>query len=95
MPSRGPGFPGRQRNTDRIGVNSVHPGYIYTPMVEGVDRGSGADLETFRRETGPLHPLGHMAEPDDIAYGILYRASDEAKCVTCSEPMIDGGYTAR
>ena len=80
---------------DRIRVNSVHPGYIWTPMVEGVGQGSGSDLETFRREVSALHPLGHMGEPDDIAYGVLYLASDEAKFVTGAELVIDGGYTAR
>jgi NAD(P)-dependent dehydrogenase (short-subunit alcohol dehydrogenase family) len=80
---------------DRIRVNSVHPGYIWTPMVEGVGRGSGGDLDAFRRDVGALHPLGHMGEPDDIAYGILYLASDEAKFVTGTELVIDGGYTAR
>lgn len=80
---------------DRIRVNSVHPGYIWTPMVEEVGRGSGKDLETFRQELGHLHPLGHLGEPDDIAYGILYLASDESKFVTGSELVIDGGYTAR
>ncbi len=80
---------------DRIRVNSIHPGYIWTPMVEGVGRAAGDDLEAFRRQTGALHPLGHMGEPDDIAYGILYLASDEAKFVTGAELVIDGGYTAR
>ena len=42
-----------------------------------------------------LHPLGHIGEPDDIAYGILYLASDESKFVTGSELVIDGGYTAQ
>lgn len=80
---------------DRIRVNSIHPGYIWTPMVEGVGRGSGRDLETFRREVGALHPLGHMGEPDDVAYGVLYLASEESKFVTGAELVIDGGYTAR
>lgn len=80
---------------DRIRVNSVHPGYIWTPMVEGVGRAAGTDLEAFRRQVGELHPLGHVGEPDDVAYGILYLASDESKFVTGSELVIDGGYTAR
>lgn len=42
-----------------------------------------------------LHPIGHVGEPEDIACGVLYLASDEAKCVTGSELVIDGGYTAR
>ena len=80
---------------DRIRVNSVHPGYIWTPMVEGAGQASGTDLDTFRRQVSELHPLGHLGEPDDIAYGILYLASDESKFVTGSELVIDGGYTAR
>ena len=80
---------------DHIRVNSVHPGYIWTPMVEGVGRAAGGDLDAFRRDVGALHPLGHLGEPDDVAYGILYLASDEAKFVTGSELVIDGGYTAR
>jgi NAD(P)-dependent dehydrogenase (short-subunit alcohol dehydrogenase family) len=82
--------------TDRIRVNSVHPGYIWTPMVEQHLRDSGAtDLAAARREVGLLHPLGHMGEPDDIAWGVVYLASDESKFVTGAQLVIDGGYTAR
>ena len=81
---------------DRIRVNSVHPGYIRTPMVEHHLRDSGAaDLEAAIVEVGRLHPLGHMGEPDDIAWGVVYLASDEAKFITGAELVIDGGYTAR
>jgi NAD(P)-dependent dehydrogenase (short-subunit alcohol dehydrogenase family) len=80
---------------DRIRVNSVHPGYIWTPMVEEFGSRSGADPKAFRAQVGALHPLGHMGEPDDVAYGILYLASDESKFVTGTELVIDGGYTAR
>lgn len=80
---------------DRIRVNSIHPGYIRTPMVENHLRASGAtDLEVAMTEVGKLHPLGHMGEPDDIAWGVVYLASDESKFVTGSELVIDGGYTA-
>lgn len=81
---------------NRIRVNSVHPGYIRTPMVEHHLRDSGAtDLEAAMAEVGKLHPLGHMGEADDIAWGVVYLASDEAKFVTGAELVIDGGYTAR
>ena len=81
---------------DRIRVNSIHPGYIWTPMVEHHLRASGAtDLDAARAEVGRLHPLGHMGDVDDIAWGVVYLASDEAKFVTGSELVIDGGYTAR
>ena len=81
---------------DRIRVNSIHPGYIWTPMVERHLRASGAtDLDAARDDVGKLHPLGHMGEPDDIAWGVVYLISDESKFVTGSELVIDGGYTAR
>jgi NAD(P)-dependent dehydrogenase (short-subunit alcohol dehydrogenase family) len=81
---------------DGIRVNSIHPGFIWTPMVEHFLQDSGAtDLAQARAQTGLLHPLGHMGEPDDIAWGVVYLASDEAKFVTGSELVIDGGYTAR
>jgi NAD(P)-dependent dehydrogenase (short-subunit alcohol dehydrogenase family) len=81
---------------DRIRVNSIHPGYIRTPMVEHHLHDSGAtDVEAAMVEVGKLHPLGHMGEPDDIAWGVVYLASDEAKFITGAELVIDGGYTAR
>ena len=80
---------------DRIRVNSVHPGYIWTPMVEHHLRDSGAtDLEAARREVDALHPLGHMGEPDDIAWGVVYLGSDESRFMTGAQLVIDGGYTA-
>jgi NAD(P)-dependent dehydrogenase (short-subunit alcohol dehydrogenase family) len=79
---------------DRIRVNSIHPGFIWTPMVDGFLRAQG-DVEAGKPAVAALHPLGHMGEPDDIAWGCVYLASDEAKFVTGAELVIDGGYTAR
>ncbi len=79
---------------DRIRVNSVHPGFIWTPMVEGF-LGSQEDTAEGRRALEALHPIGRLGEPDDIAYAILYLASDESAFVTGSELVVDGGYTAR
>ena len=79
---------------DKIRVNSVHPGFIWTPMVEAHLKGTG-HLEEAKAATAALHPLGHIGEADDIAWGIVYLASDESKFVTGSELVIDGGYTAR
>jgi NAD(P)-dependent dehydrogenase (short-subunit alcohol dehydrogenase family) len=82
--------------TDRIRVNSIHPGYVWTPMVEHHLLASGAtDLVAAREEVGKLHPLGHVGEPDDIAWGAVYLASDESRFMTGAELVIDGGYTAR
>jgi len=77
-----------------IRVNSVHPGFIWTPMVEGHLKKLG-DVNEGRKMLDSLHPLGHVGESIDIAYGILYLASDESKFVTGSELVIDGGYTVR
>lgn len=79
---------------DRIRVNSIHPGFIWTPMVEGYVQDSGHEAAT-RVSLDALHPLGHIGEPDDIAWGCVYLASDEAKFVTGAGLVIDGGYTAR
>jgi NAD(P)-dependent dehydrogenase (short-subunit alcohol dehydrogenase family) len=79
---------------DKIRVNSVHPGFVWTPMVENYLKSQG-DLETGRKYLDSLHPIGHVGEPEDVAFGILYLASDESKFVTGSELVIDGGYTAR
>ena len=79
---------------DKIRVNSIHPGFIWTPMVEK-HLSSAPDQEAARASVGALHPLGHMGEPDDIAWGAVYLASNEAKFVTGTELIIDGGYTAR
>jgi len=78
---------------DRIRVNSVHPGFIWTPMVEHFL--ASGDPVANRRGLDTLHPLGHIGEADDVAWGIVYLASDEAKFVTGTELVIDGGYTAR
>ena len=79
---------------EKIRVNSIHPGFIWTPMVEGYLQGQG-DVAEGREATAALHPLGHLGEPDDIAWACVYLASDEAKFVTGAELVIDGGYTAR
>lgn len=74
-----------------IRVNSVHPGFTKTPMVDSaIDMFSEADAERINREI----VIGHMAEPIDQAYGILFLASDESRYMTGTELVIDGGFTA-
>lgn len=80
---------------EQIRVNSIHPGYIWTPMVENHLRATSDDLEAAKAAAGSVHPVGHMGEPDDIAWAVVYLASDEAKFVTGAELVVDGGYTAR
>jgi NAD(P)-dependent dehydrogenase (short-subunit alcohol dehydrogenase family) len=84
---------------DNIRVNSIHPGFIWTPMVENFLKGQSEKLavsvEELRKGLDSEHPIGHIGEPNDIAHGVLYLVSDEAKFVTGSELIIDGGYTTR
>lgn len=79
---------------DKIRVNSIHPGFIWTPIIENVLIEMD-NVEQGRKYLDKLHPVGHIGEPDDIGWGIVYLASDESKFVTGSELVIDGGYTAR
>lgn len=79
-----------QYSKDKIRVNSVHPGFIWTPLVEELGKGNPG----FRKQLDNLHPIGHIGEAIDIAYGILYLISDESTYTTGSELVIDGGYTA-
>lgn len=77
-----------------VRVNTVHPGFIETPLLrQGMQR--FADVAEAEKTYNALQPVGHLGEPDDIAYGVLYLASDESKFMTGAELVIDGGYTAR
>jgi 3(or 17)beta-hydroxysteroid dehydrogenase len=73
-----------------IRVNSIHPGVIKTPMTEPTLQDPGANQMMLS-----WHPIGHFGEPEDIAYGVLYLASDESKFITGAELVIDGGWTAQ
>jgi NAD(P)-dependent dehydrogenase (short-subunit alcohol dehydrogenase family) len=73
-----------------IRANSVHPGPIVTPMTES----SRADPERYKIMLSRI-PMGYYGQPEDVAYGVLYLASDEARWVTGSELVIDGGWTAQ
>ena len=75
---------------DGIRCNSVHPGPIVTPMTQG--RRSD---EAVRELMESRIPLGRYGEAIDVAYGVLYLASDEASFVTGSELVIDGGWVAQ
>ena len=74
-----------------IRCNSVHPGVIETPMTTTImlNTQESRDLNVSR------HPLGRVGQPEDIAYGVLFLASDESSFMTGSELVIDGGLTAQ
>ncbi len=75
---------------DGIRANSVHPGPINTPMTED-SRGDAANFDLMVSRI----PLGRYGEPEEVATGALYLASDESSFVTGSELVIDGGWTAQ
>ena len=75
---------------DNIRCNSVHPGPIETTML----RATRPDASALEAMMGRV-PLGRFGRPEEIAYGVLYLASDESSFVTGSELVIDGGRTAQ
>jgi len=78
-----------QYASDNIRVNTVHPGFVDTPMT----RPGHSNPEVARKRL-EVTPLGRFGTPADITAGCLYLASDEASWVTGSELVIDGGMTA-
>ena len=80
------------RSGGKIRCNSVHPTFINTPILDGVKQlfGEEEGLAKLARQV----PLGRVGEPDDIAYAVLYLASDESKFVTGAELKVDGGISA-
>ena len=73
-----------------IRANSVHPGPIVTPMTEA----GRADQDRYDVTVSRI-PLGRYGEPNDVAYGVLFLASDESSFMTGSELVIDGGWVAQ
>lgn len=76
-----------------VRVNSVHPGFIETPMVVNAFRES-EDGNAMRDGIITRHAMGRLGVPREIADGIVFLASDESSFMTGAELVIDGGYTA-
>ena len=76
-----------------IRCNSVHPTFIDTPMVRAMFEDAD-DPDRVRQKLSRQVPLGHIGEPNDIAWAIVYLASDESKFMTGAELVVDGGITA-
>lgn len=77
-----------------VRVNSVHPGYMDTPMLRDVANRRGNAAEAVSQIEAEC-PMGKLGEPEDIAQAVLYLASDESKFVTGSQMVVDGGIVAR
>lgn len=71
--------------TQGVRVNSVHPGFIDTPILGDTDRNMLSDMT----------PMGRLGRPEEVAAVVLFLASDDAAFVTGSEYVVDGGYVAR
>ena len=74
-----------------IRANSIHPGVIETPMTTP----NLLSDDDARQRSIARHPLGRIGQPEDVAYGVLFLASDESSFMTGSELVIDGGLSAQ
>jgi NAD(P)-dependent dehydrogenase (short-subunit alcohol dehydrogenase family) len=73
----------------------VHPAFIKTPILDPFVAMAGGDDEIAHQKLARGIPLGRVGEPDDVAYAVLYLASDESRFVTGAELKIDGGMSAQ
>ena len=80
---------------DNIRVNCVCPGTIRTAATDRHMAQTGMTEAQFIAEHAPLHLLNRVGAPREVAYAILFLASDEASFITAASLMVDGGYTAR
>ena len=82
---------------DNIRVNAVCPGTVWTPIVERLTKERGLDRAAADKhpDFGASHMIKRLAEPREIAYAILFLASDEASFITGENLMVDGGYVAK
>jgi len=78
---------------DNIRVNAICPGWVYTPLIEGIFQASG-DPEGMRKRITQRQLLGRLGTPEDIGYAALYLACDESAFVTGTALFVDGGLTA-
>ena len=76
----------------KIRINSVHPGFVKTPLVEQAFSELPGELA---EQIVAAHPIGRIAEPEEIATTVVFLASEEASFMTGSELVVDGGYTAQ
>ena len=82
------------RSGYKVRINSVHPGGVVTPMLKTIaQQMAAAGVGDMSDVLGAI-PMGRLADPEEIAYAILYLACDESSYVTGSELVIDGGMTA-
>lgn len=79
---------------ENIRVNSVHPGFIATPMLTPILSGADASAREFEKFVLERTPMGRLGQAAEVAAAIAFLASDDASYVTGSELYVDGGWTA-
>ena len=75
-----------------IRCNSIHPAFVNTPILDPLKQAFGEEkaVQKLARQI----PINKIGEPEDVAYAILYLASDESKFMTGTEIVLDGGLSA-
>ena len=86
-----------QHAAQGVRVNTVVPGQLHTPMVEArlARQRAGGDVEALLAQRQKRIPLGFMGDGRDTAAAVLFLASDEARFITGTEIVVDGGMVAR
>lgn len=83
-----------------IRVNSVHPGFVRTHLLEQgmagwVEKGMGESVDALMAGLGASTPMGRIADSSEIAPAVAFLASDDASYITGAELVVDGGWTAQ
>lgn len=75
----------------QVRVNAVHPGYVWTPLIEAKLVAQFGSLEAAQNAVRAMNPLGDIVTPDDVAASIAFLASNDARMITGADLVIDGG----
>ena len=75
----------------QVRVNAVHPGYVWTPLIEAKLVAQFGSLEAAQNAVRAMNPMGDIVTPDDVAASIAFLASNDARMITGADLVIDGG----
>lgn len=80
---------------DKIHVNSIHPGFTETSMLEPLFAADGTDGRATHGLLESIHPWGRLGKPEDIAKAAIFLAGEGASWITGQQLVVDGGYVAQ